>query len=301
MRFAAMDTNNDGIITRREWRGSDRSFEVHDWNRDGRLSGDEVRTGARREYPKPNDPTGQPGEPYADWTPGGFSGLDHNRDARITRDEWHFDFESFRRADHNGDGSITRAEFLGEDDPEDDRDDRFDYLDANNDGRISRAEWHGTAARFDALDSNRDGMLTRREVRGVDEAPTDLFASVDVNRDNRVTRDEWHWSRGSFDTRDANRDGVLTRDEFSSGQTAAGRTEAPRTEAWKQGHARGLTDGRQAGKEDKQLRNQWDLEGQSELEGADSGYQPRFGARPEYQNGYREGFRQGYREGFGPR
>lgn len=297
MRFAAMDTNRDGMISKREWRGSDRSFEVHDWNHDGMLSGDEVRTGGRRDDSTAID-RAEPGQPYADWTPRGFSALDHNRDSRITRDEWHFDIESFRRADHNGDNSISRAEFLGEDDAEDDRDDRFEYLDANNDGRIARAEWHGTAARFDALDANRDGILTRREVRGIDEPPADLFTSVDVNRDNRVTRDEWHWSRGSFDTRDANRDGVLTRAEFAPGQVQG---PAARTEAWKQGHARGLTDGRQAGREDKQLRNQWDLEGQSELEGADSGYQAAFGARPEYQSGYREGFRLGYREGFGPR
>ena len=43
MRFQGMDRNGDGVITRAEWRGSDRSFEVHDWNGDGKLSGDEVR------------------------------------------------------------------------------------------------------------------------------------------------------------------------------------------------------------------------------------------------------------------
>ena len=46
MRFEVMDTNNDGVISREEWRGSARSFEVHDWNGDGRLSGNEVRIGA---------------------------------------------------------------------------------------------------------------------------------------------------------------------------------------------------------------------------------------------------------------
>ena len=44
-RFEGMDRNNDGRITREEWRGSDRSFENHDWNGDGVLSGDEVRPG----------------------------------------------------------------------------------------------------------------------------------------------------------------------------------------------------------------------------------------------------------------
>src|SRR5687768_2904535 len=43
MRFRGMDTNADGRIQRREWRGSAQSFRVHDWNNDGLLSGDEVR------------------------------------------------------------------------------------------------------------------------------------------------------------------------------------------------------------------------------------------------------------------
>ena len=48
MRFEAMDRNNDGAIARDEWQGSARSFQVHDWNGDGQLSGQEVRIGARR-------------------------------------------------------------------------------------------------------------------------------------------------------------------------------------------------------------------------------------------------------------
>ncbi|HEV2843474.1 MAG TPA: hypothetical protein VG477_01400, partial [Thermoanaerobaculia bacterium] len=37
MRFAGMDRNRDGQITRSEWRGNDRSFAQHDWNGDGVL------------------------------------------------------------------------------------------------------------------------------------------------------------------------------------------------------------------------------------------------------------------------
>src|SRR5215208_571588 len=49
IRFQAMDTNNDRIITRDEWRGSDRDFRNQDWDGDGQLSGEEVRPGARRQ------------------------------------------------------------------------------------------------------------------------------------------------------------------------------------------------------------------------------------------------------------
>jgi len=162
---------------------------------------------------------------FDDWTARGFTGLDHNRDGRITRDEWHFDREGFRRADHNSDGVVSRAEFLNEDQEDDDRDDRFEDLDLNRDNRVSRNEWHGTAARFTALDANRDGVITRVEMLGPD-APSELFSSVDVNRDRVITSDEWHWSRASFDARDLDRNGRLTREEFNGAASQPVRSAA---------------------------------------------------------------------------
>ena len=294
MRFADMDRNNDGVVTREEWRGNARSFRNHDWNGDGVLSGEEVRSGARRNQSGRADDFDSPDREYeiTDWTEENFQALDHNRDNRLTRDEWHFDRESWTRADHNGDGVITRGEFVGDSAEDDDREDRFRYLDENGDGRLSRGEWHGSRGRFEALDSNRDGYLSRGEASGGDEPPPDLFTSVDVNRDGTIARDEWHWSRGSFDQRDTNRDGRLSRDEFTGTQTQ-------RSAAHRAGFDRGLLEGRAAGREDRERNQGWDLEGQRELESADSGYEPRVGPRAEYQAGYRDGFRRGYREGWG--
>ena len=63
-----------------------------------------------------------------------------------------------------------------------------------------------------------------------------------------------------------------------------------------------MTEGRQAGYEDKNVNGgRWDLDGQRELEQADSGYTSQLGSRSEYQAGYRAGFRRGYALGFGPR
>lgn len=218
-RFRAMDTNNDGVITRKEWRGSDQSFRAHDWNGDGILSGNEVRVGATREVEE--DDYDQARRPrFYDWTERGFGSLDHNSDGRISRAEWHYDLESFRRADRNRDGILTRAEFLGED-VDYDREDRFDYLDANRNGRVERSEWHGSRDSFDWLDVNNDNVLSRAEMVGEDADETDLFASLDINGDDVITQDEWHWSRRSFNRQDTNSDGRLSRSELTNAELSA--------------------------------------------------------------------------------
>lgn len=220
MRFQAMDTNHDGRITRDEWRGSDQSFRMHDWNGDGVLSGDEVRVGASRDYGE-NDDYDQARRPeFRNWTERGFANLDRNHDGRITRAEWFYDREGFNRADRNGDGVLTREEFLGLD-VDSDREDRFEYLDTNNDGRIERSEWHASDDAFRWLDRNHDGALSRVEVMGQDVQQADLFSGLDINHDNAITPDEWQWSRRSFAIQDRNGDGQLTRDELTNAELSA--------------------------------------------------------------------------------
>jgi Ca2+-binding EF-hand superfamily protein len=216
MRFQGMDQNNDGVITRREWRGSDASFRAHDWNGDNVLSGEEVRVGAARTPNTDEDYTPSRRPAFYDWTEAGFNRVDANRDGRVSREEWRYDLESFRRADRNGDDVLSRAEFVNGD-TDMDLEDRFEYLDANNDGRIERSEWHSSMDAFRWLDRNNDGILSRREVVGEESTrQSDQFRNLDVNSDGRVTRDEWQWSRRSFDRYDRNGDGVLSRAEVAA-------------------------------------------------------------------------------------
>ena len=161
VRFRGMDRNNDGRVTWQEWRGNAQSFRLHDWNRDGVLSGDELRPGAQR-----RGTIDEQGAEFDDWTPEAFADLDHNRDGRLTREEWHYDRQAWLRADSNRDNVITRAEFLRESAPDLDRSARFERLDTNNNGRLERAEWTGSRDAFTWLDRNDDGVLTRTEVVG---------------------------------------------------------------------------------------------------------------------------------------
>ena len=111
-RFTGLDRDGDGVITRSEWRGNARSFDVHDWNGDGVLSGPEVRTGARAVDPRDrelDDPA------FRTWTFEDFRALDRDGNGRLTPDEWHFARAAFWRADTNRDNTLDLDEFVARD------------------------------------------------------------------------------------------------------------------------------------------------------------------------------------------
>ena len=151
LRFEEMDTNGDGRVTRDEWRGNDRSFDVHDWNRDGMLSGDELRPGSRRRTDRDRSVR--------------FDQLDRDNDGYLSFSEWPRDRQVFYRLDRDDDGRLSRSELA-------DRagngsrlswDQRFTEMDVNRDGRLSRSEWQRNPDAFERLDRNNDGFVSRDE------------------------------------------------------------------------------------------------------------------------------------------
>lgn len=103
-RFQNMDTNNDGVVARAEWRGSLQSFRTHDWNNDGVISGREIETGAFRQGRDID---------YEDFDRAEeFEFLDTNNNNRIEEREWHASARAFDQLDANSDGTVSRAEFV---------------------------------------------------------------------------------------------------------------------------------------------------------------------------------------------
>jgi Ca2+-binding EF-hand superfamily protein len=110
---------------------------------------------------------------------------------------------------------------------------RFQGMDRNGDGQISRAEWQGSAQSFRVHDWNGDGVLSGAEVRALshaelqedpDYAPDRAvlndwserrFQQLDRNGDNRVTRAEWPYDYEQFSRVDRNRDNIVSRAEFT--------------------------------------------------------------------------------------
>lgn len=209
--------------------------------------------------------------------------------------------------------------------------DRLTDMDRNHDGVVTRQEWTGTAEAFRDRDWNDDDVLSGNELRPgarrgqarrareaarqdeanrFDDWTVAGFDRLDRNGDGRLSAREWTYQRDTFDEADRNRDGVVTRGEFLNENARAQRRRGPAastdsrnerrdTRAYDAGWDRGRTEGLQAGREDRERHQGWDLEGQRELESADSGYQPSLGVRADYQAGYRDGFRTAYPEGYG--
>ena len=310
MRFQGMDRNGDGVITRDEWRGNDNSFRNQDWNDDGVLSGDEVRPGGRRQT--------NSGE---DWNRDGridnadaqiyqrFRGYDVNNDSLVSRNEWPGDGRLFTRLDTYRDGYLSIQEYAQGGgftlDSQGGPSNRFSNIDTNRDGAITRNEWNMSNADFNRLDVNRDNRLSRFEFENDmpayhdERSSRDQFNVFDTNGDGWITRPEARMAAGEFDRFDSNRDNRISRFEFeSAAQTTRPAPDEGRSAAWRTGYDRGTQEGRAAGREDYMRRQGWDLEGQRELERADSGYTPQVGTLSDYQAGYREGFRNAYRAGF---
>jgi len=251
-----------------------------------------------------------------------FQGMDTNRDGVITRSEWRGNDTSFRNQDWNGDGVLSKDEVRpgarrqassGQDWNHDGKvdnldneiDQRFRSYDMNGDSRVGRSEWPGNARLFTHLDANRDGYLSIREYAEGGGFNLDSvgggsyrFSNIDVNGDGLITRNEWNMSSEDFTRLDVNRDNRISRFEFENGSAAADASNRNRSAAWRAGYDRGTQEGRAAGREDFVRHQGWDVEGQRELEQADSGYTRQMGTLSDYQAGYREAFRIAYRAGF---
>jgi Ca2+-binding EF-hand superfamily protein len=90
-RMKRMDINNDGSISRDEWKGKPEVFARIDKNGDGSVTSEEFGGGARRQAGRLNQ-------------------MDTNNDGQISRDEWKGAPKRFDRLDANSDGALTKEE-----------------------------------------------------------------------------------------------------------------------------------------------------------------------------------------------
>jgi Ca2+-binding EF-hand superfamily protein len=241
--------------------------------------------------------------------------MDRNGDGVVTRAEWQGPDGAFRLHDTNRDGVLSGTEIFDVRDRgrnqafTDWTPQGFADLDRNRDNRVSWKEWRFDRQSFDRADRNRDNLVTRDEFLSVARSSgnrIDRFRDFDLNHDGAIAHNEWRGDDVEFRALDRNRDNRITRDEYRDVTGTSGindnvnrRNDTYRaSNAYMAGYERGWSEGKAAGREDRDRNQGWDLDGQRELEQADSGYDPRVGSRPQYQEGYRDGFRASYPEGW---
>ncbi len=147
--FGRFDRNEDGMITRAEYRGTAVAFDRFDLNYDGLISPTEVEETML--HPKP--PADR------------LHNQDADEDGVISRAEFSGDDASFARLDRNHDGVLSDADKRPARVAGAGAEGRFKAMDTNSDGQLTRDEWRGTDRTFQAKDANGDGVLTLNEVK----------------------------------------------------------------------------------------------------------------------------------------
>lgn len=215
----AQDRNRDGIVSRSEWRGNNRSFNRQDTNRDGILSGNELPGYRDDSYDDRSRNNDYRHDRYRDQTRyrsqsgrAGVDRLDDNRTGRVEGYEWPYDRELFHRLDRNADSTLSASELRNIENA------TLDELDKNNNRRVDTDEWPGGFAKFEELDQNNDGRVNASEYfeRGSAWQRRDRFDAWDKNRDGIIQSTEWKTAPDVFHKLDTNGNSQVEYEEFHS-------------------------------------------------------------------------------------
>jgi len=223
-RFEALDQNNDGKISREEFRGPEEVFKRMDANDDGSVS--------REEFDKAS-------QEFRQKMIERLKGQDKDGDGKISREEFQGPERFFDRLDANKDGSLSKDEIEagpggerpregagdqprpeGNEGSRGPRPDPFQEVDKDGDGKITRDEVH---AIFDRMDFDKDGALTREEIGGAMlREGIERLRQMDTNKDQKVSREEFRGPEAVFERLDIDNDKAITREDVGRAMVRLG-------------------------------------------------------------------------------
>ena len=226
-RLRAMDADENGLVSRQEWKGPAELFDRLDKNGSGsiepaELGGQQGRQGNRQRGRSFED-LDKNGDGHLDSEDGlqerTLKRLDKDEDGRVSADE----YEAARKRGAQAGMERMLKGMLR----------RFDE---DKDGKVSRDEFPGSDERFERMDRNGDGFLSKDDL-ATDEAPKSdrpvtpdvdtprapkagsLLERLDKNGDGKLDRSEWDGEAEAWKRLDKDGDGWVTAAELA----AAGR------------------------------------------------------------------------------
>jgi Ca2+-binding EF-hand superfamily protein len=220
--FTRLDRNRDGKITKDELGDADNNGEI-------------TREELQAAFSRMREQT------FPQYGPEQiFSRADQNQDGKITKDELNERTQWLLQADANEDGEITKEEaqagfarmrerMAQNFNPEQ----IFTRMDQNSDGKLQKDELQGPfAQRFDDLDGDKNGEISKDEFQaaartlrgllgpgGPGGLPNveQMFARLDQNSDGKLTKDELPERMANFLLRaDSDGDGAVTKAELEA-------------------------------------------------------------------------------------
>jgi len=178
-RFGAIDKDADRCITRAEYAASgERAFVALDHDKDGRVTKSDPQTPrAESATPRPRSVIGMP-------TTHGHEGMlaiyDEDDDGVVTRAQYDAHrAQAFTKTDANRDGKLDATEYV------DEFADRLDRQIA----RQRQAQLKQGHVRFEAIDADKNGGISREEYSKMSAR---MFERADTNEDGVVSQDDPH-------------------------------------------------------------------------------------------------------------
>ncbi len=159
------DQDKNGVVSEEEYPGDRNVFRKADRDRDGSLEWKELLRLADSELDDIRKRMKNPTRYEM------MNLFDLNYDRKVTSNEYDGPTKAFKKYDTNNDGTVGYYEVypdrmereMPKPKPEDLN--VLKAMDQNDDGRVSRKEWKGTASAWRRLDRNDDGWITLADAR----------------------------------------------------------------------------------------------------------------------------------------
>jgi Ca2+-binding EF-hand superfamily protein len=118
----------------------------------------------------------------------------------------------FQKMDTNGDGKISRDEHAAGAKA------MFETMDTNGDGKVTAAEMEAAHSKMDDRGAGKEDAIRAEKGEKNELSSAEKIKMIDTNGDGAISADEHAaGSRQMFDRMDADGDGYLTKAEFKAG------------------------------------------------------------------------------------